>query len=370
MARFMTDASQITSTRAAAKRARGVHGNRPADIPEPPVATKTPSSDRYLMQPDKKQDDPVAPQITPKPGSTDWDRTQGLQKRQGLALTTITRTVAIVTLSNIVTRTVTSTTGARATTTVSITNWQTVTSVINAKRTTTETTTVFVTPNVPSTVRITVNGGSVTEVVTNLVSTGSSTSTTGLGGDNPNQNSNPVPQSGSGGLSKGAQIGIGAGVSGGSLVICLILGFFFVRRRKSRKEKNQEMIQDAVNSAMAAQQSQQAQQTHHNIPPVSYYDKHMSTSTYSAPSPHPTSPSPPIHAPQPSYVYPPPPGHYNTDPMNFAEAMGSQPRSNGAMPLYGTEIGGTPVQRHELPQFSSPPPGHVVPCSDLPMVRR
>lgn len=226
----------------------------------------------------------------------------------------------------------------------------------------------MITPNT-----VTINGA--TTVVDSTISPGGSAPAGGSAGTGgSNQNANSGSGGDSGGLSTGAKAGIGAGVGGGALIIAFILGFCLWRRRKSKNEQNQEMIQNAVDSAMA---THVARNSVPSVPPVSYYDgKHMSTSTYSAPPSHPTSPSPQIHAPQPGYVYPPPQGHgqpmYSTDPMNFPEAMGSQPRYNYSAPLYGTEVAGSPVQqRHELASINSPaPPQPSVPYSNLPEVRR
>jgi hypothetical protein len=121
------------------------------------------------------------------------------------------------------------------------------------------------------------------------------------------------------------------------------------------------MINTAVTSAMVARDSQPPP------PPSQYYEgKQLSTATT---SPHPYSPTPPLHSPQPSYVYPPPAPMYNHhNSTEFPEsAVDPREQYRYSAPAYGgSEIDGNPVERHELRQFSSPAPVQVAPYSDVP----
>lgn len=136
------------------------------------------------------------------------------------------------------------------------------------------------------------------------------------------------------------------------------------------------MIDNAVTSAMAAQSQRQSEIQ----PGRTYYDgKHVSVSA-STVSPLPYSPSPEVLSPQPQYVYPAPPGHghlqqqgqqrqmyNNAGPMGFAESgMEQQQYRYSAQGFGGSEIEGSPVQRYELAQFSSPPPQNVTPHAAVP----
>jgi hypothetical protein len=336
---------QATVTMAAGKRARDL---RPADVAEQPLETSTLDLHSYRKELRREQNVqvPQTTQFSPPPHS--------LEKRQNNLFTTVTSIISTITVPYTSTRLVTTTISARATATYSTTTWQTVTSVINAKKTTTSTSTVTYTPGMTPP-----NSGPTTTPAPG-----------GGGGGGGGPNDPPDQVSTNKGLSKGAQAGIGAGTAGGSLIICIILGFWFWRRRKTRAERNQEMIDNAVTSAMAAQRTQSPQQQQ-------YYDgKHLSTTTTSIASPHPYSPTPPLHSPQPTYVYPPPAGHgqqqqpmyQNSGPMGFQESgMDPQNQYRYSAPAYGgSEIDGSPIQRHELQQFSSPPPAHVAPYGDVP----
>lgn len=312
-----------------------------------------------------KKEEVLAPAITHFPPPPEL-----MRKRQNTNfVSTVTSVVGTTTITSTSTRLVTTTIAAKATVTYSTTIWQTVTSVVNAKSTVTSTTTIIATPGVsiaePKTVTVSGGGGG--------GGGGGSGGGGENGGNNGGQNDKPnnVPAGGSKGLSKGAQIGIGAGTAGGSLVICLILGFWCWRRRKTRKERNQEMIDTAVTSAMAAQQ----QQAQRDSQARTYYDgKHLSTTTSTvSPAPYSPTASPPIHSPQPTYVYPPPPGHnpqpvYNQGPMGFQESgMENQNQYRYSAPGYGgSEIEGSPIQRYELSQVSSPPPGSASPHGSVP----
>jgi hypothetical protein len=261
-----------------------------------------------------------------------------IQIRQATDYTsTYTYTISTVTVSTTSTRTVVSTVSAQATSTVSTTAWRTETSIINAAQTTTARTT-----------------------VTRDQSTG------GAGGtDDVGTQSIPSQDSPKKGLSKGAQVGIGAGTAGGSLIICIILGFVCRRRRKSRNERNQEMIDNAVTSAMAAQQNRVSE------PPNRYSDgKHISAAGVSMSSPHPYSPTPPLHSSKQPYVYPPPRDHtpqlYNNHAIPESSVDSQSHHSFGPPRYEGSEIGGTPIQRYELQQFSSPAPMHAHPHGSVP----
>ncbi|KAH8706101.1 hypothetical protein GQ44DRAFT_763900 [Phaeosphaeriaceae sp. PMI808] len=282
---------------------------RPADIPEQPLETPAPPSQepKPRSQPHQGELIPHITHFRPLPHE--------LKKRQTNFVSTITSVISTLTIPTTSTRIITTTIAAKGTATYSTTVWQTVTSVINARTTTTSTSTVTFTPSVtPNNVPIT-------------------TSSSGSGGNSE--------------------------------------AFWCRHRRKSRKAQNQEMISNAVTSAMAAQQAEKQ-----NPQPQTFYDgKHLSTTTYSTGSPQPHSPSPPIHSPQPQYAYPAPMGHtgqqqpvYDTGPMALSD-HGIAPHSaysSGAPTYYGSEIDGNPVQRYELQQFSSPAPAHAVLHSEIP----
>jgi hypothetical protein len=250
---------------------------------------------------------------------------------------TYTYTIGTVTISTTSTRIVVSTVSAQATSIVSTTTWRTETSVVNAAQTTTARTTVT---------RSQSRGG-------------------GGGTNDVETQSTPGQDSPKKGLSKGAQVGIGAGTAGGSLIICIILGFICRRRRKSRKERNLEMIDNAVTTAMAAQQNRVSE------PSNRYSDgKHISTAGVSMSSSHPHSPTPPLHSSQQPYFYPPPRDHtpqlYNNQAIPES-SVDSQSRHSFGPPRYeGSEVGGTPIQRYELQQFSSPVPMHAHPRGSVP----
>jgi hypothetical protein len=225
--------------------------------------------------------------------------------------------------------------------TIYTTTWRTETSVINAAQTTTG--------------RTTITRGQGTVV--------------GSGGGSGDVGTQSIPsQDGpKKGLSKGAQVGIGAGTAGGSLIICIILSFICRRRRKTRKERNQEMIDNAVTTAIAAG----AQQNRVSEPPNRYSDgKHISTASGSIPSPHPYSPTPPLHTPQQPYVYPLPRDHtpqlYNNHAIPESSVDSQSHHSFGPPRYEGSEVGGTPIQRYELQQFTSPALMHANPHGSVP----
>lgn len=353
-----------TVTPGAAKRARDLHDIRPAPTSGIPQQTRSPPPRLHASKAQVGHEQEIlAPQITQSPLAL-----QHVAKRQvNNFVSTVTSVVSTITVSSTSTRLVTTTVAARATATYSTTIWSTVTNFVNAKSSTTITTTLVLTPGVSVVNVVTVTDGSGGG---NNNGGGSNGDNNGGNGEKGNDQGGSSNTSNSKSLSTGAKAGIGAGTAGGSLVICIILGFIFWRRRKSREEKNREMIDNAVTSAMAAQ----AQRQSDIQPGRTYYDgKHISTTT-STVSPHPYSPSPEVLSPQPQYVYPPPPGHAhlqqqgqmynnaNAGPMGFPESgMEQQQYRYSAQGYGGSEIEGNPVQRYELAQFSSPPPQQAVP---------
>jgi hypothetical protein len=253
---------------------------RPANIIERPAETSAFSRQLSKLSPRPKQG-LLAPQATQIISPE-----HRLEKRQDNFVSTVTITATIL-LTFTTTSVLTSSIGAQTTTTVYITNLQTVQSLIDANitRTLTSTTTVF--PFSGSS-----GGGS------------ESIDTKGLG--------------------KGAKAGIGAGVGGGVIIVSIMLVFLYRRGRKSRKRENQEMIDNAVTSAIAAQRA--LDEPNKQVP--------VSTS----------------------------PDYYHHGRMELSGA------GIGSHVLHSpeSELDGNPIQLFEMQQSRSPPPMEPEPYDDVP----
>jgi hypothetical protein len=126
------------------------------------------------------------------------------------------------------------------------------------------------------------------------------------------------------GLSTGARAGIGAGVGGGVIITSIILVLLYRRSRKSRKRENQEIIDNAVTSAIAAQRA------------LDEPNKQLPISTN--------------------------PDYYHHGRMELPGA------GIGLHVLHcpESELDGNPIQRFEMQQSRSPPPMEPEPYDDVP----
>ncbi|KAF2032905.1 hypothetical protein EK21DRAFT_109656 [Setomelanomma holmii] len=272
-----------------------------------------------------------------------------LRKRQAPTTTIVlgTSTVFVTTVI-----TVTSTARPSATTTSTTTSWSTTTLFVNAKATRTVMTTVNL---------ATLNSASLSgsALPTNTISAAAPV-------DPPKK-----------GLSTGAKAGIGAGSAAGSLLVIVILGVVWRRKKKTTDEQNQEKIDKAVAAAMAAQQGNSGQPSQ----PTSYIsnDKYAYAHTSASPNTYATptgSPPPPSqHSAYPAMM----------QPMPYSSSDGSSPQPNysrlselqdhnAATPTahsgertvsYGTPPmgyvspempGSSPTQRYEMPAYTGPSP--------------
>ena len=159
-------------------------------------------------------------------------------------------------------------------------------------------------------------------------------------------------------LSTGAKAGIAVGTGGGSLVICLILGFIFRRRREKRKAEMAELVNNAV---MAARNDALS------------------------PSPgHPADAKPAVFANSgtaPSPAPPSTPGMYAPIPVQMRDSTGTNNGWDGSTAGYSPsprypsptshEMSATPLpmptQYQMQQQYYPPPPGADAPSGEYEM---
>tara|TARA_R110002003_G_scaffold68_13_gene6154 strand:+ start:31349 stop:32461 length:1113 start_codon:yes stop_codon:yes gene_type:complete len=208
-----TVVSTITVT--SDQRKRQALTNIPSATQAPTIATQAPIQIKEKIHKEKHQPAAIETATSPR------HRIE-LFKRQNVKVTATETTYTYVYITQIRSFAVTVTSSYTVTSLTTSTYTTTSTSAVNAKTTVTRTTTVVVNTN----------GQQVNNVDTN--------------GTNDNASG------GSKGLSKGAQAGIGAGTGAGSLIICIILGFCWRRRRAHKKAKMAAIINQAVAAATSA----------------------------------------------------------------------------------------------------------------------